>query len=261
MRLSSKNKFLILFLGILVIIIFGFSQNGIKEFFYSKSQNIQKELWKRGDSCSDFFEGMFQGKKLKEENERLENYNQELITENIALKQFEEENKLLREALNVGLEKDFQLVLAELLSKDFSRDFVLINKGLQDGLSVGMPVVNEKKVVIGKIIEVNDKFSRVILISNKETFFPVRIKDLEVTAILKGEGNSRLSLKEIPQEQDINQGDIVITSTLGGDFPAGLLIGEIGNIRQSDVETFQEAEIFPFLKVEELKNVFVITNF
>jgi len=261
MKLSLKNKFLILFLGILVILVLGFFQSGIKNFFYLKSQSVQKELWKRGDTFSDFLEGIFQGKGFKEENEELKKRNQELLTENVSLYQLEEENKILREALNVELGKEFHLVLADLLSKDVSMDFILINKGAKDNLSVGMPVVNERKVVLGKIVEVSDRFSRVILISNKETSFLAKTKDLEVTAIVRGKGNSKLFLEEVPQEKEIKRGDIVITSALGGDFPAGLLIGEIGNIEQSDVETFQKAEVHPFLKIEELENVFVITNF
>ena len=261
MKLSLKNKFLVLFLGILVILILGFFQNGIKNFFCLKSQSTQKELWRRGDAFSDFFEGIFQGKKFKEENERLKERNQELLTENVSLYRFKDENEVLREALNVELGREFHLVLADLLSKDVSGDFILISKGIKDGLLVGMPVVNKQKVVLGKIIEVSDRFSRVILVSNKETFFPVKIENLEVTAIVRGKGNSRLSLEEVPQEKEIEKGDIVITSALGGDFPAGLLIGEIGNIEQSDVETFQKAEVVPFFKIEELENVFVITNF
>jgi rod shape-determining protein MreC len=257
----NRKKFFILFLGIVVILILGFYQGGVKNFFYLRSQSFQKNLWQKGDNLSGFFEGVLNGKKLKEENEGLRKYNRELLKEIAHLRGLEEENRKLREALDCGLQEDYKLALADLVSKDTSGDFILINKGSRGGFRVGMPVVTEEKMLLGKINEVYEDFSRVVLISNPESSFPAEVQGKEASGIIKGKGASQISLEKVPQEKEVKEGDIVITSSLGEIFPKGLLIGKIERVQESDIEPFQKVEMSLFFDVEELKTVFVIIDF
>ena len=264
---SKKGKTLIVVIAILIILSLCLCQrdsaagSSSKNSFYSISQPLQKGLWKLGDGLSDFFEGFSRSKDLKRKNEELERRYQELLAETALLHNLKEENEMLKKALDIGLQEEFQLVLADLVSKDASRDFVLINKGSKDNLSAEMPVITEQKVLLGKIGEVHEDFSRVVLISNKESLFPAEVQEAETRAIIKGKGNFQVSLEEIPQDKEVKEGNIVITCALGGDFPKGLLIGEVKNIKKSDIETFQKAEISPFFNIEELKSIFIITSF
>jgi rod shape-determining protein MreC len=235
--------------------------NNFKGFFYSISQSIQKPLWQAGDDFSDFFKGISQGKKIKQENEKLKADYENLLFQNIAIDELKKENDYLRKALELGLNEEFKLVLAQVISKDISQDSILINKGLKDGLSQGMTVITEQKVLLGKVAEVSDKFSRVILISNSESFFPVTIQAAQATGIIRGRGNGQLSLEEIPQDKEIKEDDIVLTTSLGGNFPRGLLVGKIKNIKKSDTEPFQKAEVYSFLKIDDIKTVFAVTSF
>ncbi len=262
MEVSSKKiKLLVIFLGILIILSLSFYQSKVKNFFYSILEGSQKNLWKKGNNISDFFEGISGAKDLKRENEELRKYNQELLNEITFLRELKEENEMLREALNVELQKDFKLTLADLISKDVSQDFILINKGSKDGLTEGMPVITEQKVLLGKVSEVNESFSRVMLISNPESSFPAEVQEGEVTGIVKGEGSFQVSLEKIPQDKEIKEGEIVITTSLGGIFPKELLIGKIKKVQKSDIESFQKVEVSPFFNIEELETIFVITNF
>lgn len=263
MKLSSKKtKLLVIFLGILVILSLNFYRSEVKDFFYSISEPGQKILWKKGDNISDFFEGLFKSKDLKRENEELRKYNQELLNEIVFLNELKKENKMLREALGISLQEDFELTLANLISKDVSGDFILINKGSKDGLSAGMPVITAQKVLLGKISdEVSENFSRVILISNLESSFPAEVQEGGITGIIKGEGSSQVSLEKIPKDKEIKEGNIVITTSLGGIFPRELLIGKVNKIQKSDIEPFQKLGISPFFNIEELKTVFIITSF
>jgi rod shape-determining protein MreC len=238
----------------------GFLDN-FKGFFYSISQPIQKPLWQSGQGISNFFQGFFQGNKIKEENEKLKADYENLLSQNIAIDELKKENEFLRKALELGLNEEFKLILAEVISKDISQDSILINKGLKDGLSQGMTVITEQKVLLGKVSEVSDKFSRVILISNSDSFFPVTIQAAQATGIIKGRGNGQLALEEIPQNKEIKEDDIVLTTSLGGNFPKGLLVGKIKNVRTSDTEPFQKAEIYSFLNIEDVKTVFAVTSF
>lgn len=233
----------------------------VKNFFYSVSSPIQKTLWKTGDNVSDFFEAFGQTKNIKIENKKLKLEIQDLLAKNAVLKELEKENKSLREALAIGLEKDFNLVLAQVSGKDISQDFILINKGEQDGISKDLPVITFQKVFLGKIYEVYPNFSKVQLSTNKESSFNVKIAGKEIFGVVKGKGNSKLFLDFVPHEKEIKKGDKIITTSLGGIFPKDLLIGEIQEVIKLDIKPFQTAEVNPFFNIKETQELFIIMEF
>jgi len=263
---GKKNLFsltIIIIIGLLLIFSLNFFQKEVKGFFYFISSPIQKTLWRAGDRVSDFFELITEIKNLKREKEELKLKIQELIAQNLSLKELEKENKVLREALGIGLEKEFKLSLAEVVSKDISQDSILINKGSKDGITENCPVITQQKTLVGKIGEVYENFSRVILISNKESSFDAKISDPEndISGVVNGKGNLQLFLDFVPQEKEIKEGDFIVTTSLGGIFPKGLLVGQIGKVLRSDIEPFQQAKIRPAFDIRELETVFIITDF
>jgi len=263
MEPSNKLKFLIIPL-IFVVFFFILNTTGfykeIKNFFYCFSQPIQKTLWRTGDNVSDFFSGIFKINILEKELESVYQKNKELQGQIVSLKELEKENKTLRDALNIGLQKDFQLEFAQVVSKDISQDSILINKGLKDGISKGLPVLTSEKIILGRIGEVYDNFSEVILISNKESSFDAKIQDKNISGLVRGEGSSDLFIDLIPKNEEISKGDFVVTTALGGIFPKGLLVGEITEVKKTDIQPFQTAEIKPSFEIGELENVFIILN-
>ena len=130
MKLSSNLKIIIILVLLVIFFIVlnltGFSKE-IKNFFYLISSPIQKTFWKTGDNISDFFGGIFENKNLKNENEELKLKIQGLEAENIFLEELKKENETLRTALGIGLEKDFKLILAEVIGKDLTEDTLEIN--------------------------------------------------------------------------------------------------------------------------------------
>lgn len=264
MKLSNRFK-----IGLLLVLLIVFflvlnltsADKTVKNFFYSISSSIQKTLWRAGGAVSDFFETISETKNLKKENEELALKIQALLSENIQLKELRKENEILREALGVGLEKDFRLVFAEIIGKDISQDSLLIDKGSKDGIYKNSPVITQQKTLIGKISEVYENFSKVMLISDKESSFDAKISDGEIYGIVKGKGNLELFLDLIPKDKEIKEGDFIITTPLGGVFPGGLLAGEIKKVKKSDVEPFQQAEIKSAVDVREVESLFVITEF
>jgi len=261
MRFSRiKNKVLIILIIIILIFLLNFFQKEVKSFFYFISSPIQKTLWTAGDNISDFFGGIIESKKIKEENEELESRNQELLVEIASLRELKKENETLRGALNIGLNKDFKLAFTQIISKDISQDFILINKGSKDGLSKDLPVITSQKLLVGRINEVYDHFSKVILISNKEGSFDAKISGNEVYGVVKGKGDLRVVLELVPRESEIKEGDLVVTTSLGGIFPSGILVGQIKKIRKSDIEPFQDAEIGNSFNIKNSEGLFVILN-
>jgi len=274
-----------------VLNLTGFSKE-IKNFFYLISSPIQKIFWEVGERTSNFFEGISETKNLKKENEDLKLKIQELEVEIASLKETKKENEFLRKALEIDLKKDFNLVLAEVTGEDLSGDILIINKGSRDGISKDFPVITEQKILVGKISQTYDNFSKVMLITNKESAFNGKIEERDynppttsevpaegrrvegglesqppggdwvpIEGVVKGGGNFKLYFELLPKDKEIKEGESVITSSLGGIFPKGLLVGKIKEVKKSDVEPFQQAEILPIFDIKELKNLFIITNF
>lgn len=258
----KKVKFLIIGLVILTLIIFflNFFQKEVKNFFYFISSPFQKFFWKTGDNASDFLEAVFNLKLLKSEADELRAENQKLLAETTELEKIKEENKFLREALEINLQKEFKLDLARIIGKDISSDFILIDRGEDDGIKKGMPVISSQKVLLGKVSEVFNNFSKVMLISSKESSFDAEIMNKDISGIVKGEERLSAVLTLIPQNEEISQGDIIVTSRLGGIFPQGLLIGKIDKVKKNDVESLQTAEIELAFDIKEADYLFIITD-
>ena len=262
MKIFSKKKVLT---GILVLIsvvcLLNLFSKEVRGFFYSISMPIQKIFWRAGERVLDFFEIFGRTKKLKKDVENLKFENQALLFQIAVLKELENENKILREALEIGLEKEFKLILVQIIGKDISQDFILIDKGEKDGILEGMPVITQQKVLFGRVSEVYENFSKVMLISSKKSSFDVKILDKDISGVIKGKGNFKIFLDLIPQDKEILNGDTVISSSMGGIFPSGLLVGRIKEIKKSDVEPFQKAEIELFFDISQTETLFVIQDF
>jgi len=265
--MKLRTKFLILILIIiLAVFLLNYFQKELRSFFYSISSSSQKVLWRAGDSTSDFFNGVVRIKTLDSETDQLKLKNQELLAEIIALKGLERENETLRRALEIDLEKDFKLILGQIIGKDISSDFILIDKGESDGVSKDMPVITEERVILGKVSEVYNKYSKIMLLTSKKSSFDAKIfspekEEKNISGIVKGKNNLKVFLELVSKDEDISQGDLVITTKMGGVFPDNLLVGQIKEIRKKDIESFQQAEIKPAFSINDLNHLFIITDY
>ncbi len=255
-------------IGLMVLIIVSlfllnipFFSAGVRNFFYSLSEPLQNWFWEKGGVVSDFLEMVLRMKKIEQENEKLKSENQELISKNIELEQLRKENEVLRTALNLRPEEEFDLTLSQVIGKETSNDYLIINKGSLDGLAFGFPVITQEKSLVGRISEVYESISKVKLSTSKDISFDAEILGKEIYGLAKGEGNLNLLFDLVPREKEINEGDKVITAVLGGNFPRGLLVGEIKEVKKSDVALFQQAEIQPAFSIGEIDYLFIITNF
>ena len=243
-----------------VLLVFSLNlfQNQVRDLFYYFSAPIQRVLWTAGSNMSDFLTGVFKKSDLLTENKELRLDNQKIYIERIELKKLKEENKMLREALEIGLADDFKLADAVVTAKDAVSDAILIDKGFADGVEEDMVVITEQKVLLGKIGEVYKNFARVVLISGKESSFDAEILDKKIEGLVRGQGDQKIYLDRIPPESPIEEGDVVISSAFGGIYPRGLLVGRIGEVQKDDLKTFQQAEVVLFFNLRELRNVFII---
>jgi len=138
--------------------------------------------------------------------------------------------------------------------------YVMINAGSNDGLRRGMPVVTNQGL-IGRVDAVIADAARVQLVTDPSSAVNVRLQNADTDALLVGTVTGDLALEMISQDVDVQEGDVVLTSGLGGDYPPDLLIGQLLNLRKRDYELFQQATVQSTVDFARLEIVLVIMNF
>jgi len=271
MKLSSRNKKLLLIIVLVASLILTVNvfNKEIRNVFYTFSAPLHRTFWRTGNNIADFLDAFVKSQKIQSEAEALRLENQVLLGHIASLKAAQKENEELREALNIELQKDFSITLAQVVSKDNGQDFLLVDAGLRDGIIEQMPVITAQRVLVGRVEEVYQNFSKIMLISHSKSSFDAHILRLadkraeqenDISGIIKGKGKSRVIFDLLLKEADVSQRDIVVTSSFGGIFPAELLVGTIDEIETSDVELFQRATVAPFFTIKKTDLLFVITN-
>lgn len=138
---------------------------------------------------------------------------------------------------------------------------LIIDKGTNDGLVVGMPVESARGLV-GQIFRTTADSSQVILITDNASAIPARLGTSRATGLMRGGGlGGVMSIEWIDLQFQIEIGEVVTTSGLGGKFPQNIVIGRVSDVQRNEAELFQRAVIQPAVDFDALEMVFVITNF
>ncbi|MFU8770794.1 MAG: rod shape-determining protein MreC [Anaerolineales bacterium] len=138
--------------------------------------------------------------------------------------------------------------------------YVIINRGSDDGLRRGMPVVTEQGLA-GRIAAVTANAARVQLITDPQSAVNVLIQPSGAEAVMNGSITGEIHLEWIPHDAEVQVGDLVLTSGLGGNYPQNILIGQVSSGRQRPFDLFQSAQLQPVVDFSDLKIVLVIVNF
>jgi rod shape-determining protein MreC len=259
---SKRKTFIFLFVLLIIILFLNLTSFSIKirDTFYSFSRPVEEWFWEKGLLFSDFFGGFLNNSKLKSENELLISQNRNLLNKNVELETLKEENEKLRSILNLEVHKDFNLSTAQVISRDSSNNFITINKGSKNDVKPNYPLITEEKVLIGKVVEVYEDISKVKLLSSKESLINVESFENEVEGLLRGNNTSNYIFDFIPEDAQVKEGELVITSNLGENFPEGLLIGNISTIQKSEQPSFKKSKILPLVEIKDLDEVFIILS-
>ncbi len=137
---------------------------------------------------------------------------------------------------------------------------IVINRGARDGVAVGMPVVTRQGLV-GRVMAVTANAARVLLITDPSSAVSGRLQTTRAQGSVVGQLGGTLRMTFIPLDADVREGDLVITSGLGGNFPPDIVIGQVTSRRQFSFQGFQEAEVRSLNNFDTLEIVLVITNF
>lgn len=177
------------------------------------------------------------------------------------LQSLETENKRLRLLLDSEAVSHKQRVLvAEILKIDldpFSRR-VLINKGSQQGVYIGQPIVDAYGIV-GQIIEVGLFDSVVLLITDVNHAIPVQSNRSGARAVATGTGaDHELTLTHVTTTADIKVGDLLVSSGLGGHFPQGYPVARVETIIATPGETFAQVTVTPVAQLDKMREVLLL---
>ncbi len=137
---------------------------------------------------------------------------------------------------------------------------IIINRGTRDGIAIGMPVTTELGLV-GRIVDVGANASQVQLIADENSSVSSRLQTTRAHGSIIGQASGALRLTMVDLDEEIRQGDLVITSGLGGNFPADIVVGQVTSVRQFEFELFQEAEVRSLIDFASLEFVLVVTSF
>jgi len=201
--------------------------------------------------------------RLRQRNAELEAEVARLQTQIIELQeQLSETNVLsaLVDFARANPENSYQA--AAVIARDPSPflQYVIINRGSDDGLRRGMPVVTQQGL-IGRLAAVTAGAARVQLITDPASTVNVRLEPSGAQAILQGQLTGEVTLDMIPQDANVQAGDLVLTSGLGGGYPPNILIGQVSSIRSVDQDIFQRANVQTVADFSKINIVLVINNF
>lgn len=173
----------------------------------------------------------------------------------------QEQNQRLQELLSVQKTLGLSVQLARVIDIDFGpyrRHTILLDLGSDNGIKVGQPVIDARGLV-GQIVEVRPRSCTVLLISDKSHAVPVRIERTGLRTIARGNGTlDTLELPNIPTSADVKVGDKLVTSGLGGRFPADFPVGVIRSVGNDATGMFAAAKATPDAALDRSAEVLVL---
>lgn len=197
---------------------------------------------------------------LLEENRSLHAQQLVLKAQLQKLEALEAENMRLRELLDSAARIHQRVLIAELLAVDmapFSRQIV-INRGGRHEVSEGQPLLDANGVM-GQVVEVGPFSSSAMLITDPSHAIPVEINRNGLRAVAKGTGEpNRLELSHLPSNADIETGDLLVTSGLGGRFPPGYPVARVTRVERHPDQPFAEVDAEPSADLESTRVILLV---
>ena len=217
------------------------------------------------DGVGDRFDSL---EELRQENDALRKENAQLQEQLRKAKEDSEENERLRTVMGLRQQRrDFVFESAKVVGEGSSNwsSTLTLSKGTNFDISVGDCVVNEEGFLVGVVTEAGLNWSTVTtLVDTSSQLGALVFRTGEITVAqgdlsLMNLGLLRLSYLE--GESSLMNGDLIVTSGLGGYYPSGLVIGSVQEIRTDDTGLTRYAILAPQVDLDDLQQVFVITDF
>lgn len=260
---NLRNLILIIVIaGVLILAISGYLT---PLFSLSVSPLISAQSWisERYLAFSDFFGSPRDMATLREENITLRNEVAQLQSEIISLQENLAQADILYTLLDFARNNpDHEYEAATVIGREISPylQYIIIDKGSNDGIRYGMPVVTQQGLV-GRIDAVISDAARVQLITDAGSAVNIRLKTANVEGQVNGSITGEISLGMVPIDAKVDIGEVILTSGLGGTYPPNIFVGQVVSMQSHQNALFQTGSVQPIVDFSTLGAVLVITNF
>jgi rod shape-determining protein MreC len=216
-------------------------------------------LYSLGRTIKGVWTGYFALLEVRRENlalkQRLEEYTQKEVRYQEALQALQR----LEALLSLKRQLAQPVIGARIIAYDpslWSR-CVMLDQGQDHGVRNGMPVVAAEGIV-GRVVETYPGYAKVMLIVDRASGADAMVQRTRVRGILQGRGTNRCYLDYVPKTADVQPGDLVLASGLGGVYPKGLVYGKVSGVNKKTPGVFQEIEVMPAADLSALEEVLVV---
>ncbi len=224
---------------------------------------VQRPLLAVGTWVTGLSGGLRSHTALMAENEELHKKLLALTLYQTELESLRDENTTLKLQLGYIMETDLAQVTARVTARQVSPDAatIAIDRGSDDGLAVGDPVIVEAGVIMGKISQTTSKSATVCLLSDRRSKVTATILNNDRTlGIVAGSSGALLNFDFIPQNTELNINDVIVTSGLEESIPYGLVIGIVNSISSNETDAFKQAVIESVVDYRRYTTLSVITG-
>ena len=197
---------------------------------------------------------------LAEDNRHLRAQLLVLGARNARLQASAAENERLRGMLASAGRGRLDVQLARILDVDMdpTRQRLVLDAGHTAGVRVGQPVIDAGGLM-GQVIATTPLTATVLLLTDPDHAVPVMVARTGVRLVVHGSGRSDvLQVADVPLSADVRAGDQLLTSGLGGRFPAGFVVGSVGELRTDDSRAFLEGPVRPAAQMDRGRDVLLL---
>jgi len=264
--LTPKNlRNLIIIMVVAGVLFLAISGYLTPVFSFSVSPLISAQSWlsQRYLAFSDLFNSPRDMATLRAQNAQLENEVAMLQSEIVALQENLAQSDILYTLLDFArTNPEHEYVAATVIGREISPflQYIIIDKGSNDGLRHGMPVVTQQGLV-GRIDALISDASRIQLITDANSSVNIKLQTAGVEGLVRGSVTGEISLDMVPVDSEVQIGDILMTSGLGGTYPPNIFVGQVLTMQSKQNVLFQTGSVQPVVDFSNLSAVLVITNF
>ncbi len=267
----SRN--LLIFVGIALFVALTFTAmtlssreslptNGIERITISIISPIQQSVSATINFIQNIWNTYFMAVLAVKENSELRQQIGKALEIKNRYEELELENLRLKKFVEFTSKVPGTYVAAQIIARDPSPWFktLMIDKGEKDGLVKGSPVVVSEGIV-GQIISVAPNHARVLLITDQNSAVDALIQNSRVRGIVKGNNQDNCSFAYALRKEQVNEGEMLISSGLDQVFPKGLKIGRILNVTKVHSQLFQDITIETFVDFDKIEEVLVFKKY
>ncbi len=268
----SNKRLIVLLISIIILVaLIGFSMkerstlSKPEQFFKDAVATVQSLFYKPAKTVAGFFENLADLKNLYEENKVLKARLDEFAKLSVDYQDVKAENDELRELLDQKASlRDYQTIPASVIARSPDRwnNLLTLDKGSEDGVEVNMAVITPAGL-IGKIKNVQPFSSTVQLVSDldRTNRISVYVKGNEdIFGVINGFDAEKQALQfsNITIDSEVDEGEIVVTSGLGGIFPKNLIVGEIIEVKNDKYGLTKSALVKPAADLYDIRHVMIV---